>query len=127
MLTVGLPKWTLALASPANRAGTKALQPGWKGWASSLSSARCPHLCSTDHHSAFKISFFSSINECWVYNVQALLMEDFRIRSEGAAVRADKRLDAERVRPESCNQTHLTPLLAVPLPMRLWMYQFTPL
>lgn len=57
--------------------------------------------------------------------MQALLMKDFRIGGEGAAVRADKRLDAEHVRPESCNQRHLTPLLAVPLPMRLWMYQFT--
>lgn len=57
--------------------------------------------------------------------MQTLLRKDFRIGGEGAAVRADKRLDAEHVRPESCNQRHLTPLLAVPLPMRLWMYQFT--
>lgn len=57
--------------------------------------------------------------------MQALLMEDFRIGGEGAAVRADKQEDAERVRPESCIERHLTPVLAVPLTLRLWMYQFT--
>ena len=31
----------------------------------------------------------------------------------------------EHVRPESCSQGHLTLLLAVPLTVRLWMYQFT--
>ena len=58
-------------------------------------------------------------------DVQALLMEDFRIGDEGAAVRADKQEDAEHVRPESCNEKHLTPVLAISLTLRLWMYQFT--
>ena len=86
---------------------------------SDLLFCRCPHLCDADHHSAFEISVFSSINECWVDDVQALLMEDFRIGDEGAAVRADKQEDAEHVRPESCNEKHLTPVLAIPLTLRL--------
>lgn len=52
-------------------------------------------------------------------------MEDFRIGGEGAAVRANEQEDSEHVRPESCSQGHLTLLLAVPLTVRLWMYQFT--